>query len=568
MQLFSNLKPFYIALLTIAYFGTFGHADDEFESIATGYLVKTLPLLESHCLNCHDGETKKGELDLERFGTLADVRQEPEIWQKVVEQVETGEMPPKEKKQLSPGQRALLLSWARGYLNVEARANAGDPGPVTLRRLSNAEYGYTIRDLTGIDSLDPASEFPVDSAAGEGFTNTGDALVMSPALLEKYYAAGKGIAEHVVLLEDGFRFAESFTRRDWSNAIVAQIRSIYLEALRAPPIDFSYRSGKEVGAARPSSDSEGRLNHAPYLDAMIAHGDRLAGTGLNPEYLGILAAMLERDHGSSPLLNELQDRIRGAQIGDGKVIAEWISSWQEQLWRFSSVGHLGIIRPWQEPISPMGEQRDLQLPLAPTSGSPDVALEMEMAVGNAGDSENRVIWEQPRIVRPGTASVLLRDVRAVAAAFERHRKATIASLENTLEIAFEARQSGAREIDIDALARRHDADPETLKPLFAWLGIADSASSMLAGNPHADAHGNPSVWHFFSGPNEDDGKWPTIPEQSLLARWLECADPQEAADVAKQIARIGNRSRIWCLNPESEVAPTIDHGNRSIVRLH
>ncbi|HZO55146.1 MAG TPA: DUF1587 domain-containing protein [Bryobacteraceae bacterium] len=33
----------------------------------------------------------------------------------------------------------------------EARRNAGDPGLVLTRRLSNAEYNYTIRDLTGVD---------------------------------------------------------------------------------------------------------------------------------------------------------------------------------------------------------------------------------------------------------------------------------------------------------------------------------------------------------------------------------------------------------------------------------
>jgi hypothetical protein len=36
-------------------------------------------------------------------------------------------------------------------LDAEARARAGDPGLVPLRRLSNAEYDATIRDLTGVD---------------------------------------------------------------------------------------------------------------------------------------------------------------------------------------------------------------------------------------------------------------------------------------------------------------------------------------------------------------------------------------------------------------------------------
>ena len=98
---------------------------------------------------------------------------------------------------------------------------------MTPRRLSNAEYTYTLRGLTGIDSLEPAREFPVDGAAGEGFTNTGDALAMSPALLTKYLDAGKRGAKHMVLLPDGVRFSPSTTRQDWTNELLAEIRGIY-----------------------------------------------------------------------------------------------------------------------------------------------------------------------------------------------------------------------------------------------------------------------------------------------------------------------------------------------------
>ena len=73
----------------------------------------------------------------------------------------SGQMPPKDQPQPDNRERDLLADWVRKFLRAEAAVQAGDPGPVTLRRLSNAEYTYTIRDLTGIHSLDPAGEFPV-----------------------------------------------------------------------------------------------------------------------------------------------------------------------------------------------------------------------------------------------------------------------------------------------------------------------------------------------------------------------------------------------------------------------
>ena len=51
------------------------------------------------------------------------------------------------------------------------------------RRLSNAEYNYTIRDLTGHD-LQITRQFPVDPANPAGFDNSGESLTMSPRAAE------------------------------------------------------------------------------------------------------------------------------------------------------------------------------------------------------------------------------------------------------------------------------------------------------------------------------------------------------------------------------------------------
>ena len=120
-------------------------------------------ILQTHCLNCHSTKEQKGDLDLE----ASDIHKEPHIWEGVLEQIETGEMPPKKEKQLTAEQKQQFVSSVNSTLDQISLANAGDPGAVVLRRLSNMEYTYTLRDLTGVQSLDPAREFPVDGAAGE-----------------------------------------------------------------------------------------------------------------------------------------------------------------------------------------------------------------------------------------------------------------------------------------------------------------------------------------------------------------------------------------------------------------
>ncbi|MGH9584168.1 MAG: DUF1587 domain-containing protein, partial [Bryobacteraceae bacterium] len=206
-----------------------GAAEPNWDALARDYRQDIQPLVARFCHDCHSAEQAEADVDLTQFSEFAGVRKQPRVWQNVGRMLDSGQMPPPEAEQPDSQQRARLQTWVRNYLTVEAAARAGDPGRVVLRRLNNAEYTYTLRDLTGIASLDPAREFPVDGAAGEGFTNTGNALVMSPALVTKYLDAAKEAAEHAVLLPDGMRFSPYKTRRDWTDETLAQIREFYRE---------------------------------------------------------------------------------------------------------------------------------------------------------------------------------------------------------------------------------------------------------------------------------------------------------------------------------------------------
>ena len=99
-----------------------------------------------------------------------------------------------------------MIAWIDTFRLHEIRRNAGDPGTVLARRLSNAEYDYTIRDLTGMD-IRPTREFPVDPANEAGFDNSGESLTLSPALLQKYLAAARHVADHLLFLPDDLAFA-------------------------------------------------------------------------------------------------------------------------------------------------------------------------------------------------------------------------------------------------------------------------------------------------------------------------------------------------------------------------
>ena len=150
-----------------------------------------LPLVRKYCFECHSTAVKKSGLDLQRFAAPADLRKDIKPWEDVIERLEAGDMPPPGKPRPTAAEKQRLIAWIHGVLDAEARVQAGDPGYVPMRRLSNAEYNYTIRDLTGVD-LQPTREFPADGAAGEGFTNAAEALTdISPCAVEQVFRRGE-----------------------------------------------------------------------------------------------------------------------------------------------------------------------------------------------------------------------------------------------------------------------------------------------------------------------------------------------------------------------------------------
>jgi hypothetical protein len=165
-----------------------------------------LPFLKTYCAGCHGNSSPAAQFDIRPYTSLTAVLADFGHWDLLLGRLNAREMPPSVASQPSAAARQAVIDWIQAVRANEAKKNAGDPGPVLARRLSNAEYNYTIRDLTGVD-LRPTREFPVDPANTAGFDNSGESLSMSPALLNKYLQAAREIANHMVLSPDSIDFA-------------------------------------------------------------------------------------------------------------------------------------------------------------------------------------------------------------------------------------------------------------------------------------------------------------------------------------------------------------------------
>lgn len=456
---------------------------DDVASLTTSYKTEIIPLLTKYCHECHSPKQTEADVDLTIFTAVAEIRKHPKIWQKAGEMLDSGQMPPKDALQPTDAERKKLQHWVRQYLTFEANARSGDPGRVVLRRLSNSEYTYTLRDLTKVDSLTPAREFPVDGAAGEGFTNTGNALVMSPALITKYLDAAKQLAGHAVLLPDGIRFSPSDTPSDWTNEILAKIRGMY-----RTHSDSGGASRVNLQGIVFETNDGGRLAVEKYLAATLSDREALTSgaksietvareRGLNAKYLGILWQALH-DKKPSLLLDTIREHWRAAKPEQAEALAAEVGLWQKGLWRFSSVGHIGKVggpTAWQEPVTPLASRQDMRMKLQAAPDQKEITI--YLAAGDAGDGNEHdyVVWERPRLIAPGRPDLLLRDVRAIYGQLLARRERLTNSVAKCLAAAAEAAAS-EQPLELAALAGKHDVDTEMLGAWLDYLGIGTGAS--------------------------------------------------------------------------------------------
>lgn len=155
------------------------------------------PLLSNYCYTCHNAKVQSGGLNLQLLSSAATAAQNRAPWDKILDKLRTGQMPPPgvpSRPSVSDVKAASV--WITSEFDRQDRLLPPDPGSITARRLNRTEYNNSIRDLLAVD-FQPGADFPPDDS-GYGFDNIADVLSMSPSLMEKYLAASEKVARAAV----------------------------------------------------------------------------------------------------------------------------------------------------------------------------------------------------------------------------------------------------------------------------------------------------------------------------------------------------------------------------------
>lgn len=150
--------------------------------------------LNLYCVTCHNEKLKTAGLMLDK-ADIEHISDSAPVWEKVVRKLRTRAMPPSGLPRPDLATYDSLAAYLETELDRSAAANP-NPGRPAMHRVNRAEYTNAVRDLLGIE-IDAASLLPTDES-GYGFDNIGDALSVSPMLIERYMSVARQISRLAV----------------------------------------------------------------------------------------------------------------------------------------------------------------------------------------------------------------------------------------------------------------------------------------------------------------------------------------------------------------------------------
>ena len=162
-------------------------------------------MLGQFCARCHNDVDKVAGLSIDDLrGRDPAIGAHAAEWEAILRRVSIGEMPPRNRAQPAPAERAAFVAWLQNALDGYAAAHP-DPGRATIRRLNRVEYANAVRELLALD-VDVVRDLPQDNS-GYGFDNIADVLSVSPTLMDRYVA----VAGRVAKLATGVASPRPFT---------------------------------------------------------------------------------------------------------------------------------------------------------------------------------------------------------------------------------------------------------------------------------------------------------------------------------------------------------------------
>jgi mono/diheme cytochrome c family protein len=162
-------------------------------------MASTQKLLTQHCQKCHSGTHPNGEFNIENLTPDFVDRKNREKWLALLEQLNSGNMPPMEEPRPPEPLVKEVVEWITARADAAEFARRSEQGRVVMRRLNRAEYANTMRDLLGVE-VDLSDLLPPDTSTS-GFDNSAELLHTSSFLVRSYLDAADLVLDEAIANE-------------------------------------------------------------------------------------------------------------------------------------------------------------------------------------------------------------------------------------------------------------------------------------------------------------------------------------------------------------------------------
>jgi mono/diheme cytochrome c family protein len=167
---------------------------------APDYEREVLPFLKQHCYSCHDAKKAKAGFRIDQLGRDFLSGTTADDWHEVINQINSGEMPPEDEPRPDAKAAFAVVEWVGGKLKEAEKQARMSGGRILMRRLNRQEFANTVGDLLRLDPHFVAKlkeELPADGKA-EGFDRIGSALFFDQTQMLGYLDWAGQIAREAV----------------------------------------------------------------------------------------------------------------------------------------------------------------------------------------------------------------------------------------------------------------------------------------------------------------------------------------------------------------------------------
>ena len=245
------------------------------------------PAFAQSCVKCHGkGPTVKGKVNLFELKSVSDLAEKPELLSKLIEALDSEEMPPEKEPALAPEKRQRLVAELKEILRLSVDSQES-LARTPIRRMNRFQYNNAVKDLFRLkvevfplpekmmrdhgyfkpetgkmaptvkvgsrplgksQLIEPrlagVAPFPQHLRAQHGFDNRGDHLSLSPLLMESFLKLSRSIVNSRDFNSKRCGIWKTFfaePKKAARAAVKERLRGFLVRAFRRPPDDSTLK---------------------------------------------------------------------------------------------------------------------------------------------------------------------------------------------------------------------------------------------------------------------------------------------------------------------------------------